>query len=305
MESDHLVETRGLTRLYGERAAIRNLNLTVRRGEVYGFLGPNGAGKTTTLRLLLGLIRPTSGSAEVVGRPPGHPEGLGRVGALVDSPAFYPYLSGRDNLRTLAWMTGVRRARVDQVLEEVDLRERAGDAYRTYSLGMKQRLGVASAMLKDPQLLILDEPTNGLDPQGMVEMRQLIRRLTDSGRTVMLSSHLLHEVEQICHRVGVVKAGTMIAEGTVSSVLTQAGGGALFVRAEPEAVALEILDRVVGRDRVLPVDGGGFRLSVDPERAAAINRALVIGGVSVSELRYEGRSLEAVFLRLTGEEAAS
>ena len=180
---DVLVETRDLTKRYGPHiVAVDRVSLTVRRGEVYGFLGPNGAGKTTTMRMLLGLIRPTSGAASVLGRQPGHPESLACVGALVESPAFYPYLSGRDNLRVIARYADVPKERIDSALEQVELADRARDKFATYSLGMKQRLGVAAALLKDPELLILDEPTNGLDPAGMADMRDLIRSL-GSGET--------------------------------------------------------------------------------------------------------------------------
>jgi ABC-2 type transport system ATP-binding protein len=191
------VETRGLTKHYGRTRAVERLDFTVRRGEVYGFLGPNGAGKTTTLRMLLGLIRPSSGTARVLGGEPGSPPGLARVGALVETPAFYPYLSGRDNLKALAHLSGepATKERVGEVLEVVGLAGRAKDRFKKYSLGMKQRLGVA-ALLKDPELLILDEPTNGLDPKGMAEMRSLIRNLGRGERTVLLSSHLMGEVEQ-------------------------------------------------------------------------------------------------------------
>ena len=179
---DLVIETRALTKRYGDSiVAVDDLDLGVRRGEVYGFLGPNGAGKTTTLRMLLGLVRPTSGEAVVLGAAPGEPDGLARIGAMVEAPAFYPYLSGRDNLRVLAGHAGVREDRVEAVLDEVGLTDRASDRSRTYSLGMKQRLGVAAALLKDPELLILDEPTNGLDPAGMADMRDLIRSLGRAG----------------------------------------------------------------------------------------------------------------------------
>src|SRR5690606_6694723 len=184
-----------LTKRYGDRAAVDSVDLTVQRGEVYGFLGPNGAGKTTTLRMLLGLVRPTSGSATVLGRPPGAPDALDRTGALVESPGFFPYLSGRDNLRVLARYSRLDDAAVDAALEQVDLTDRAADKFKSYSLGMKQRLGVAAALLGTPELLILDEPTNGLDPAGMADMRVLIRALADHGQTVLLSSHLLGEVQ--------------------------------------------------------------------------------------------------------------
>jgi len=281
--------------------AVDQLNLQVRRGEVYGFLGPNGAGKTTTLRMLVGLIHPTAGSATVAGRPPGDRVGLTRIGTLVESPGFYPYLSGRDNLRVLARYCGVAGSRVAEVLEQVGLAARAKDRCSTYSMGMKQRLGVASALLKDPELLILDEPTNGLDPQGMVEMRTLIRRIGQGGRTVLLSSHLLNEVEQICHRVGVIQKGRLVAEGTVEELRAQGGEAGLVVRAAPVEKARPILEALVGTGKVRASDDGAFRLAIDPGGAAELNRQLVSAGIDVSELRPSERSLEEVFLQLTGE----
>jgi ABC-type multidrug transport system ATPase subunit len=203
---DHfVVETHGLSKRYDERIiAVDRLEMRVRRGEVYGFLGPNGAGKTTTLRMLLGLVRPSAGIALVLGARPGSPESLARIGSLIETPSFYPFLSGRDNLRVLARYSGAPEARIERVLAEVDLSPRAGYRFGTYSLGMKQRLGIAGALLKDPELLILDEPTNGMDPAGMAEMRGFIRNLGQGRRTVLLSSHLMTEVEQISDRVGVI-----------------------------------------------------------------------------------------------------
>jgi ABC-2 type transport system ATP-binding protein len=299
-ESQLVIETRDLGKRYGDRiVAVDRLNMQVRRGEVYGFLGPNGAGKTTTLRMLLGLVRPSSGNALVLDAAPGSPEGLARVGALVETPSFYPFLSGRDNLRVLARHSGAAESRIAPVLDEVDLGARAGDRFHTYSLGMKQRLGIAAALLKDPELLILDEPTNGMDPAGMAEMRAFIRDLGRGRRTVLLSSHLMTEVEQICDRVGVISRGKLVGEGTVDELR---GRESVWVRAEP----LDQAERVVGRlrsvDRVTRVDGG-LQLGADPDAAAAINRALVEAGVAVSELRLERASLEKVFLELT-EEAA-
>lgn len=192
---DYVIETTGLTKRYGDIAAVESLDLRVRRGEVFGFLGANGAGKTTTLRMLLGLIRPTGGHAVVMGEKPGAAASLARIGSMIETPAFYPHLSGRDNLHVLAAYAGIGRDRIDAALEQVDLDRRAGDAFRAYSLGMKQRLGVAAALMKDPALLILDEPTNGLDPAGMAEMRTLIRKLGNEGRTVIVSSHLMVEIE--------------------------------------------------------------------------------------------------------------
>ncbi|CAA9566150.1 MAG: Efflux ABC transporter, ATP-binding protein [uncultured Thermomicrobiales bacterium] len=296
MSDGFVVRTRGLTKRYGATTvAVDDLNLTVRRGEVYGFLGPNGAGKTTTLRMLLGLIAPTSGSVELLGQAPGAPAGLARVGALVESPAFYPYLSGRDNLRVLARYSGASEAQVEGALARVELTDRARDKFSAYSLGMKQRLGVAAALLKEPELLILDEPTNGLDPRGMIDMRALIRALGQGERTVLLSSHLLGEVEQICDRVGVIQRGRLVAEGTVAELRGERG---LLVRATPLDAARSVASRLVGADGVEVADGA-LRLRADPARAAEINRALVGAGLDVSELRPSEHSLEEIFLALT------
>jgi len=291
-----VIETRALTKRYGDAiVAVDALDLRVRRGEVYGFLGPNGAGKTTTLRMLLGLVRPTSGQADVLGAAPGAPEGLARIGAMVEAPAFYPYLSGRDNLRVLARYAGVGEDRVEAVLDEVRLTDRAADRSRTYSLGMKQRLGVAAALLKNPELLILDEPTNGLDPAGMADMRDLIRSLGKGGRTVMLSSHLMGEVEQVTDRVGVIRDGALVAEGTVEELRGRAG---LRVRAEPLADAAQLIRALPDVNEVTSAEGL-LDVTVDTSRAPAINRLLVESGIAVSELYAQKASLEDVFLDLT------
>jgi ABC-type multidrug transport system ATPase subunit len=296
MDCGLVIETRALTKRYGDAiVAVDDLELSVRRGEVYGFLGPNGAGKTTTLRMLLGLVRPTSGEAAVLGVPPGSPQGLARVGALVEAPALYPFLSGRDNLRVLARYAGVAEDRVEAVLGEVGLSARAADRYATYSLGMKQRLGVAGALLKDPELLILDEPANGLDPAGMAEMRSLIRSLGEGGRTVVLSSHLMGEVEHVSDRVGVIRDGSLVAEGTVEELRGRAG---LRVRAEPLAEAGRLIGAHADVEAVTRVDGL-LEVAVDPARAATINRMLVEAGIAVSELYAQKASLENVFLELT------
>lgn len=297
-ESQPLVQTRGLTKRYGARiTAVRDLDLVVNRGEVYGFLGPNGAGKTTTLRMLLGLIRPSAGEASVVGETPGSVASLSKVGALIESPAFYPYLSGRDNLRVMSRFSGVSESRIDKVLRTVELSERARDKFSKYSLGMKQRLGVAAALLKDPDLLILDEPTNGLDPKGMADMRRLVRELGHGERTVLLSSHLLGEVEQICDRVGVIRNGALVAEGTVSELR---GSKGLLVAADPVDEALEIVKRLEEVEDVRISDGKLY-LSADLEVAANVNAKLVSAGMRVSELRSSEQSLEQVFLELTGD----
>jgi ABC-2 type transport system ATP-binding protein len=292
-----VIQTRGLTKRYGRGVlAVVDLDLQVGRGEVFGFLGPNGAGKTTTLRMLAGLIRPTAGTASVLGLPPGSAAGLRRTGCLIEAPAFYPYLSGHDNLAVVARYCGVPESRVKTALDEVDLLPRARDRFATYSLGMRQRLGVAAALIKEPEVLILDEPTAGLDPQGMVEMRDLIRGLGRGSRTVMLSSHLLGEVEQICNRVGVIQAGRLVAQGTIEDLRGQAG---LELRAEPVDRARQLLTDVLGPDAVGEREGL-LLLRVDPVRAAEINARLVNAGLAVSELRPRERSLEEVFLQLTG-----
>lgn len=298
------VQTHALTKRYGAQVAVDALDLTVRAGEVYGFLGPNGAGKTTTLRMLVGLIRPTSGDAKVLGAKPGTPESLARIGAMIETPAFYPFLSGEDNLKVLARYAGVPASRIGSVLEQVDLLSRGGDAFKSYSLGMKQRLGVAAALLKDPALLILDEPTNGLDPAGMAEMRTLIRELGQGERTVLLSSHLMHEIEQISDRVGIVARGRLVAEGTVDDLR---GEDHLVVRVDPDRVdgARDLLSVFSDLQVRVPASGllqveavtAGKTESLD---AATINTRLVTNGIAVHELRLERASLESVFFALTG-----
>ncbi|HEY8678591.1 MAG TPA: ABC transporter ATP-binding protein [Candidatus Dormibacteraeota bacterium] len=293
------VETHGLTKRYATGVlAVNDLNLAIRSGEVYGFLGPNGAGKTTTLRMLSGLLHPTAGSAVVAGAAPGSSTSLGRLGAMVETPAFYPYLSGRDNLRVMARYCGFKESRIDMVLKQVDLLDRSRHKFKTYSTGMKQRLGVAAALLKDPPLLILDEPTSGLDPQGTVEMRALIADIKKEGRTVMLSSHLLNEVEITCDRVGVIARGRLVAEGTVDELRSRSGTSTLLVRAAPADRAQRLLEELVGKDKVRFLSGQ-FHLSVEPSEAGPINRRLVTDGLEVTELRASEQSLEDVFLQLT------
>ena len=296
MSRGFVVETEGLTKRYGRRAAVADLHLRVRRGEVYGFLGPNGAGKTTTLRMLLGLVRPTSGTARVLGHKPGEEASLARLGALVETPGFYAHLSGGDNLRVLARYSGVGRSRVEAVLEQVSLSDRARDKFASYSLGMKQRLGVAAALLKDPDLLILDEPTNGLDPEGVADMRDLVRSLGQGERSVLLSSHLLTEVEQTCDRAGIVREGRLIAEGTVTELR---GQERLLVRVTPLDRALPVAMRLKGVEDAR-VENGAITLATKGGlAAAAIVRRLVDAGFDVNEVRPIERSLEEVFLNLT------
>src|ERR1700682_136334 len=297
---ERVVETHGLTKHYGKGIiAVEALDLNVYRGEVYGFRGPNGAGKTTTLRMLLGLIRPTSGSAKVAGATPGSPASLAKVGAIVETPAFYPYMTGYDNLRLLAIYCGVAMSRVDACLAEVDLTPRAHHKFSTYSLGMKQRLGIAAALLKEPDLLILDEPTNGLDPQGMADVRNLIIELGKGDRTVLISSHLLGEVEQMCTRVGVIRKGKIVAEGTVAQLR---GAATLTVRGTPEETAKTVLIAEAGAENVTVLGSATFNLAIDLQRTAQINQRLVEAGVAVTELHADERSLQDVFMELTGTE---
>ncbi len=292
------VRVRGLTKRYGAVLAVDGLNLVVRRAEVYGFLGPNGAGKTTTLRMLVGLVRPSAGTAEVAGAAPGSPASLARVGAMVETPALYPYLSGRENLDLLALQAGVPRRRVAHVLAIVGLTSRGDDHFSAYSLGMKQRLGVAAALLKDPDLLLLDEPTNGLDPMGIAEMRTLLRDLAADGKAVLLSSHQLTEVEQICDRVGVIFRGRLVREGTVGELR---GACRLLIRATPVHEAETSLVGLFGRDRVT-VAHGELRVDAAPEEAPRVSRHLIASGVDLHELRRDERSLEDVFLSLSADQ---
>ncbi len=298
MTDNIVIETKALTKRYRPGiVAVDGLSMNVKRGEVYGFVGPNGAGKTTTLRMLLGLVHPTSGDCSVLGHKPGSPEVLARIGTIVETPAFYPYLCGRDNLKVLARLASVPYSRIDPALKEVDLLDRAQDKFKNYSLGMKQRLGMAAALLKDPELLILDEPTNGLDPAGMAEMRGLIRELGRGERTVLLSSHLMGELEQICDRIGVIKKGKIIAEGALDELRH---GSRLKVKAEPLARAQELLGAMPGVGKI-EQDTDALMVEADPASAAAINRSLVEAGIEVSELYMMKLSLENVFLDLTEE----
>lgn len=298
-----VIRTHHLTKRYKTLTAVDNLNMQVYRGEVFGFLGPNGAGKTTTISMLLDLIRPTAGSVEVLGydiRTQARPA-LQQVGALVEA-AFYPYLSARDNLWVMAQMSdgGVSRKRIDAVLEQVGLAARATDKFQTFSTGMRQRLGLGAALLHDPDLLILDEPTNGLDPAGMLEIRRLIRHLAqDREKTIFLSSHLLHEVEQVCDRVLILDRGQTIAVGQVDELLQQSGHIEIHIAAPERAQAvlqrLDWVDKVLLREGVLYVDA-------PPERAADLTAALAAEGLYLHGLKVAERSLESFFLAVTGNE---
>lgn len=296
----YVVETRGLTKRYGELYALRELDLALRPGEVFGFLGPNGSGKTTTVKLLLGLIRPTAGEIFLFGEPADGNRAhlLRRVGAIVEAPAFYPYLSGRQNLHVLAQLDSTPIKRVDEVLEQVSLDAAAERKFDGYSIGMKQRLGIAAALLRDPQLVLLDEPTSGLDPAGQREIRALIPRMAQGGCTVFISSHMMHEVQEICDRVGVLKAGELQSVGPVSQLLGDSG--VIEVRVAEQERALAVLRGLSWVDAVEQRDGL-LSVAAPVERSADINRALAESGVYASEIRRREQSLEEFFLEVTGE----
>src|SRR4051812_8906875 len=299
--------THGLRKSYGSRLALNGLDLSVPAGTVYGFLGPNGAGKTTTMRLLTGLMHPDGGTIEILGQPfkRGDRKRLFQVGALVETPSFYPYLSARNNLRELG-KTGspVAPKRVDEVLEIVGLTDRANDKVSGYSLGMRQRLGIASALLSDPQLLLLDEPANGLDPAGIVAMRELLRGLAATGKTVFVSSHLLGEVQVLADIVGIIAAGKLVREGPLKELL--ASEGLVNVRVRPELLeraratlsALAPTEPLVESDR----EEGWLAVHIGSDRTEDVNRALVDAGIIASGLE-SGSDLEMLFLELTSSEA--
>ncbi len=295
-----IIRAQSLVKLYDQSAspAVDHVDLTVRAGEIYGFLGPNGAGKTTTLRMLLGLVRPTSGTATVLGETAGSPSALARTGSMIEGPAFYPYLSGRDNLRVVARLAGVPADRIDPALAAVDLSGRGRDHFSAYSLGMKQRLGVAAALLKDPELVVLDEPTNGLDPAGMRDMRALVVELGRQGRTVILSSHLMAEVQEVCDRVAVIADGRIVAESTVEALR---GGTSLLVAAHPTDRATDVLRDLDVVDDVRR-EGTDLRIDADPRHTASIVRALVMSGVDITQVRRDERQLEDVFFEITGRD---
>jgi ABC-2 type transport system ATP-binding protein len=295
MKDQHLaIQTLGLTKAFGGRKVVDRLDLALPSGVVAGFIGPNGAGKSTTLRMLLGLIRPTEGTGTVLGSPLDRPaDYLPRVGALIEAPAFYPALSGTANLRVLATLGGIDPARVPVVLDRVGLSARAADRYKTYSLGMKQRLGIAAALLSDPELLVLDEPTNGLDPQGIVDMRELIRSIADDGPTVLVSSHLLSELQQVCDWLVMIEGGRQLYQGRTADLL--AGGSRLRLRSE-HAADLPRLAELLRRHGLEPVqDDAGLLLpdgTLGDTRLAALSREASAEGITLVELARTTASLE-------------
>ncbi len=294
------VRARGLVKRYKDVLAVDHIDLNVRAGDVYGFLGPNGAGKTTTLRMVLGLITPTEGVAELFGRDPLHygARALEGVAGFVEAPRFYPYLTGRKNLQLLAALDGDgAAARIQEVLDVVELAPRAKHKVGGYSHGMRQRLGIAAALLRRPRLLILDEPATGLDPAGMRDMRALIRRLADEGITVLLSSHQLPEVQELCDRVAIVDSGRVVYEGALADLRRQ-GGASYRLRTSDDARALE-LARV--QDGIEHVSGGEHGLSVqaDEQHVGELSLALGRAGIEILALTPELATLEDLFFRLT------
>ena len=282
--------------------AVDGLTFDVQSGVVAGLLGPNGAGKSTTIRMLLGLIRPSSGSASVMGTSIEHPAAYAkRIGALIEAPAFYPKLTGRANLRTLAALEGQPRERIDEVLEIVGLDRRSDDQVREYSLGMKQRLGIASALLRDPDVLILDEPANGLDPAGIVEIRELLRALASEGKTVLVSSHLLAEIQAMVDQVVIINKGRLVFEGGLVGLLEEASREVVAV---PErAEDLDRLHRIlVSAGYDASVDGGAVHVHGAVDAAGELNRIAITNGVTLAELRVHAEDLEDVFLRMTSGE---
>jgi ABC-2 type transport system ATP-binding protein len=293
------VEVRGLVKRYGDLTAVAGVDLTVNAGDVYGYLGPNGAGKTTSLRMMLGLIRPTSGTVRLFGRDPLESvDALQGVAGFVEAPTFYPYLTGRRNLELLAAFDGVGAAsRIDAALEAVELSDRARDRVGGYSHGMRQRLGIAAALLRDPKLLLLDEPATGLDPAGMRDMRLLIRRLAGEGITVLLSSHLLAEVEDVCNRVAIVRSGAIVYEGEIAEL--QRGAGTTYrLSSTDEQRALAVCRAQPGISDV-QIQNGRIGFSADEAAVAELSQALVEAGALIRLLAPQTETLEDLFFSLT------
>jgi ABC-2 type transport system ATP-binding protein len=294
------LQVRGLVKRYGSLAAVAGVDLTIQSGDVYGYLGPNGAGKTTSLRMMLGLIRPTAGTVRLFGRDPWESvRALDGVAGFVEAPTFYPYLNGRRNLELLAAFDGgSSAAQIERALETVELADRARDKVGGYSHGMRQRLGIAAALLREPKLLLLDEPTTGLDPGGMRDMRVLVRRLADEGITIMLSSHLLAEVEEVCNRVGIVQSGKLVYEGEIST-LKRSAGASYTVQTTDDDRALQICRAQPGIADTRRQDGRIWFSAEEEQAVAALSQALVEGGALIRSLQPQTARLEDLFFSLT------
>ncbi len=294
-----IIETEGLTKRYGKVLAVDAASFAVERGQVFGFLGPNGSGKTTTIGMLLGILTPTGGRFRLFGRD-GSEElhaTRRRIGATLETPNFYPYLSGRDNLRITANVKGVGKAAIDRALDLVGLSDRQKDRFGKYSLGMRQRLALAATMLGDPELVILDEPTNGLDPEGMREVREIIHKFGDMGKTVFLSSHLLFEVERVCTHVAIIKKGRLVAQGNVREILEQQP--VVELRADGALDRLQAAVAGYPPAAVVRIEDGTLCVTLDDGDTAALNRYLAGQGVYLSHLAVRARTLEDAFLELT------
>ena len=302
---EFVLETQALTKRYGPVLAVDSLSIQVPRGGVFGLLGPNGSGKTTTMSILLGLVAPTSGTFRLLGcdTNSGQQEALRHVGAIAESPAFYPHLSGRANLQYFQGIIGRGDSKdIERFLELVGLSGRAHSRFSTYSQGMKQRLSIAYALLGAPDLFFLDEPTNGLDPAGMAEMRELIRRLSGEGRTVLLSSHLLHEVEQVCDSVAILSRGRLIAQGAIRDLLRQRGAIRLSTTDDTKAAGIiSALPWVTA----VTTEKGYLMAEAPPERSWELTKALAEQGVFVKEMAPVQVSLERYFLEVTGDDSPS
>ena len=296
-----VLETNGLTKQFGPLTAVDDLNIKLQQGEVLGFLGPNGSGKSTTVGMILGLVRPSRGTVRIAGKiNQEHPEIVSQTtGAIIENPAFYPYMSGRDNLRALAIAAGnVPDQRIEDLLKLVNMSERAGSKYKTYSLGMKQRLGIAATLVTDPAIVILDEPTNGLDPAGQREIRGIIPRLAEEGHAVLLASHMLHEVEQVSDRVAIIRRGKMLREGRVGDLLAQGEYIEVGVDATDIDRARDVLARMPWVEKV-DVRDGTLHVAAPADAGSAINRTLVESGVFASRIAAQRNTLEELFLELT------
>ena len=293
------VELRGLRKTYGELVAVDDVTLTVRPGDVFGYLGPNGAGKTTSLRMMLGLIAPTAGDVRLFGEDPiADPvAALADVAGFVEEPAFYPYLTGRRNLEMLAALDGGDGERIDEVLRLVELDGRAGDRVGGYSHGMRQRLGLAAALMRSPKLLLLDEPTTGLDPAGMRDMRDMVRRLAGEGITILLSTHLMSEVEQLCNRLAIIQLGRIRYEGELADLVARSDGRYRLDATDP-ARAAEICRALPGIRDVAAEDGSVW-FAADADAAASVSVRLAQDGIGVRALVPGGRSLEERFFEIT------
>ena len=296
--SDVAIATHGLSKRYGEIHAVEGLTVEIPHGVIAGFVGPNGSGKTTTIRMLLGQVRPTAGSAEILGISIGRPRDVLRnVGALIESPTFYPGLSGRDNLRVLARLGGIPYGRVDAMLELVGLRDRAMQRISGYSLGMRQRLGVAAALLPDPRLLVLDEPANGLDPEGIQEIRALLRRLRDEGKTVFISSHLLGELEQVADWLVAIRSGTLLYAGRTGDMLARQSGE-LVVRPEKDADVQTVLKIAQSLGGQAEISDAEVHIKDGEGLAAELNRKAMDAGVTLVSIRAVKATLEESFLTM-------